>query len=304
MSKPRPMIFHKIGLSGIAQDENPLAIKLSGIFNIIVAAFILLVPIMWLVDQLPEFKIVDDWMLLASWLIWIVLIVEMAIMLIMVQNPWHYLKTNWLNMPIILLTFPLILSSIPYAIILRVVQFMVFARYLTEMHRGLQRLFKVSQLGAIVLAFVIIVILSGIVIHSIDPSVHNLEEGLWWSLATMATVGYGDIVPSSTEGRIFGALIIVMGTVFFSLLTAQLAAYMVGEDEIERDKELLQTLKENQKTLSALQIQNEKRDNAQLEALIIELSQRLERIEQQLAQPTSINQPISLTAEHLHEPSK
>jgi voltage-gated potassium channel len=120
----------------------------------------------------------------------------------------------------------------------------------------------------------------------------------------MATVGYGDIVPSSTEGRIFGALIIVMGTVFFSLLTAQLAAYMVGEDEIERDKELLQTLKENQKTLSALQIQNEKRDNAQIEALIIQLSQRLERIEQQLAQPTSMNQPISLTAEHLHEPSK
>lgn len=274
--KHHPMIFHKIGLSGIAQDENPVAVKLSGVFNLVVAAFILLVPIMWLVDQLPSFKLVDDWMLVASWLIWGVLIIEMAIMLIMVDNRWHYLKSNWLNIPIVILTFPLILSSIPYAIILRVVQFMVFARYLTEMHRGLQRLFKVSQLGAILLAFVVIVILSGIVIHSIDPSVKSLEEGLWYSLATMATVGYGDIVPTSTEGRIFGALIIVMGTVFFSLLTAQLAAYMVGEDEIERDRELLQTLKENQKTLLTMQ----ERDDERLEKLLIEMNLRLERLEQ------------------------
>lgn len=276
--KHHPMIFHKIGLSGIAQDENPVAVKLSGVFNIVVAAFILLVPIMWLVDQLPSFKIVDDWMMLASWLIWGVLIVEMSIMLVMVDNPWHYLKTNWLNIPIVILTFPLILSSIPYAIILRVVQFMVFARYLTEMHRGLQRLFRVSQLGAILLAFVVIVILSGIVIHSIDPAVRTVEEGLWWSLATMATVGYGDIVPSSTEGRIFGALIIVMGTVFFSLLTAQLAAYMVGEDEIERDRELLHTLKENQKTLLTMQ----ERDDERLEKLLVDISLRLEKLEQRL----------------------
>lgn len=302
MSKHRPMIFHKIGLSGVAHDENPLAVKLSSVFNILVAAFILLVPIMWLVDQLPEFKLVDDWMLLASWLIWIVLIVEMVIMLIMVRNPWHYLKTNWLNIPIVILTFPLILSSIPYAIILRVVQFMVFARYLTEMHRGLQRLFRVSQLGAIVLAFVVIVILSGIVIHSIDPTVKSLEEGLWYSLATMATVGYGDVVPSTTEGRIFGALIIIMGTVFFSLLTAQLAAYMVGEDEMARDRELLQTLKENQKTLLSMQ----ERDDAQIERLLLDISQRLDKLEQRLNDQTLTQSSLTInpSRSNSHEPSE
>lgn len=302
MSKNRPLIFHKIGLSGVAQDENPMAVKFSGVFNIVVAAFILLVPIMWLIDQLPEFKLVNDWMLLASWIIWIVLIIEMTIMLVMVRDRWHYLKTNWLNIPIVILTFPLILSSIPYAVILRVVQFMVFARYLTEMHRGLQRLFQVSQLGAIVLAFVVIVILSGIVIHSIDPSVKTVEEGLWWSLATMATVGYGDVVPSSTEGRIFGALIIVMGTVFFSLLTAQLAAYMVGEDEIERDRELLHTLKENQKTLLSMQ----ERDDERLERLLLDLTARLERLEQRLidnVDNTSTKYNHLSTGAHPHESS-
>lgn len=302
MSKNRPLIFHKIGLSGVAQDENPMAVKFSGVFNIVVAAFILLVPIMWLIDQLPEFKLVNDWMLLASWIIWIVLIIEMTIMLVMVRDRWHYLKTNWLNIPIVILTFPLILSSIPYAVILRVVQFMVFARYLTEMHRGLQRLFQVSQLGAIVLAFVVIVILSGIVIHSIDPSVKTVEEGLWWSLATMATVGYGDVVPSSTEGRIFGALIIVMGTVFFSLLTAQLAAYMVGEDEIERDRELLHTLKENQKTLLSMQ----ERDDERLERLLLDLTARLERLEQRLidnVDNTSTKHNHLSTGAHPHESS-
>ena len=300
MNISRPALFRKIGLSGVAANENPLAIQINRFFNAIVAFCILLLPIMWWVDQLPEFNLVTDWIHLLSWLIWLLLVIEVIVMMITLDRPLFYLKQNWLNIPIVVLTFPLLLSSIPYAIVLRILQLMIFARYIATLHRGLQKLFRVSQLGAIVLAFIFIVIISGIVIQSIDPSVSNLEEGLWWSLATMATVGYGDIVPTSTEGRLFGALIIVMGTVFFSLLTAQLAAYMVGEDEIARDRELLQTLKDNQKTLLTIQ----ERDDERLEQLLLTLISRIDHLEQRVLFENQANQNEAPLRSQPHESSQ
>jgi voltage-gated potassium channel len=113
------------------------------------------------------------------------------------------------------------LAGIPYAIILRLIQFMLVARYLSEIHQLLKCIFRIRQIAAIGLSFFIIVILGGIIMHSIDPNVKSVEDGLWWALVTMSTLGYGDVIPTTTEGRLFGAIIIVLGAVFFSLLTAQ-----------------------------------------------------------------------------------
>lgn len=273
--KPKPSIFHKIGLAGLANDEHPIAIKLGQVFNVAVAGFILLIPILWFLHENQSAHVVKDWVDFASWLIWLVLTFEITLMMIFVRDRWRYLKSNWLNIPIVILTFPLILSIIPYAIVLRIVQFMLFARYLSEMQRVLQRLFKVSQLGAIMLGFFSIVLLGGILIHSIDPSIASVEDGWWWALSTMATVGYGDVVPKSTEGRAFGALIIILGAVFFSLLTAQLAAYLVGEEELMRERDILNVVRENQKTLLAIQA----KDDAHIEQTLLQLQTRIATLE-------------------------
>ena len=42
-------------------------------------------------------------------------------------------------------------------------------------------------------------------------TINSLGEGLWWALVTITTVGYGDIVPMSTIGRIVGGILMVSG---------------------------------------------------------------------------------------------
>jgi voltage-gated potassium channel len=84
----------------------------------------------------------------------------------------------------------------------------------------------------------ITMVMSGVIVSRIDPSIGTVWDGMWWAWVTMATVGYGDVVPHNAAGRLFGSLLILFGVVLLSLLTANLAAFFIGSDveKVERDE--------------------------------------------------------------------
>lgn len=72
----------------------------------------------------------------------------------------------------------------------------------------------------------------------LEPQVHSYADGLWLAFITAATVGYGDLVPSTPASRIFAAFIVLLGYAVFSVVTASIAALFVGEDEKRFEREL------------------------------------------------------------------
>jgi len=57
----------------------------------------------------------------------------------------------------------------------------------------------------------------------------TLPHALWWALATLTTVGYGDMAPVTTLGRIVAGLVMISGIILFGLLAGILATGFSAE---------------------------------------------------------------------------
>ena len=85
-----------------------------------------------------------------------------------------------------------------------------------------------------------------------EPRVHSYADGVWLAFTTGATVGYGDLVPSTPASRIFAAFIVLLGYALFSVVTASIAALLVGEDEKRLSREMHADLRMLRKEIAAL----------------------------------------------------
>ena len=76
----------------------------------------------------------------------------------------------------------------------------------------------------------------------LEPRAETYSDGLWLAFTTAATVGYGDIVPSTHASRFFAVLVVLMGLAVLSLVTASVAAMLVEVEERAVDSELLREI--------------------------------------------------------------
>lgn len=85
----------------------------------------------------------------------------------------------------------------------------------------------------------VIMLFGGVGFWMLEPQVNTLQDGLWLAFTTAATVGYGDVVPHTQAGRVFAALMVLLGLSVLSLVTASLAAIFVEqevEDEVQTEE--------------------------------------------------------------------
>lgn len=85
--------------------------------------------------------------------------------------------------------------------------------------------------------------LAGAVFYWLEPTMHSYAEGLWLAFVTGATVGYGDVVPTTSASKIFAVFMVLLGYAMLSLVTASIAALFVGEDERKMRRLLQQDVK-------------------------------------------------------------
>lgn len=83
---------------------------------------------------------------------------------------------------------------------------------------------NVINLLAVIL---VIVLCSGYLIAFFEPGI-SFASGIWWSIVTLTTVGYGDISPTTLEGRVLAILIMFFGIGLLGILSASLASMLIS----------------------------------------------------------------------------
>ena len=81
----------------------------------------------------------------------------------------------------------------------------------------------------------VILLLGGLGFWLLDPNVKTMADGLWLAFTTAATVGYGDMVPSTHASRGFAVIVVMLGLAVLSLTTASLSAIFVEKDVEEAE---------------------------------------------------------------------
>lgn len=111
-----------------------------------------------------------------------------------------------------------------------------------------------------------------------DSNINNIGDAFWWAIATVTTVGYGDVYPVTAEGRIVGSILMIVGIailwVFISTVGMALRDHKI--DNMEK-----MTLEDETKTIIKLKIDNleqlEKRELDLLMSMISNLYQNMQK---------------------------
>jgi voltage-gated potassium channel len=133
---------------------------------------------------------------------------------------------------------PSSLDSVP-ALTLRLgVAFLALARMLLAVRQWVTRGGLLYLMGV---AFVVL-LLCGAGFWWLEPHTPTLADGLWLAFTTAATVGYGDIVPSTAASRIFSVFVVLLGYGVLSLVTAAIATTWIETQERRIEREILRDL--------------------------------------------------------------
>lgn len=246
-----------LGVAGVDRHDNKRSKQWCRFFTAtkLIVAFWLMIQ--WQIDSVGT--VPGKVRLLASLIVWLYFLFEFSTMLKLTDDRTCYIKRNWLFIPILVCGVGYIYLFHLYNLFwLRDLQPLLALCIMLPSGRMLLHYFKDGKLGTTLFASCIIVITFGLLVAGVDPDVKSPWDGVWWAIATVSTVGYGDVVPTSALGRIIGAALVVMGLGMFVIITANFLAVFLrretraldrSEKEIDALMEEVQTIKNNQERI-------------------------------------------------------
>ncbi len=162
-------------------------------------------------------------------LVWCVFVLEALVLSLLVRNRPLYWRQNWLNLLIVFGGLPLLFMQHEQALsFLRIVRLILLVVVVIRMGgRSLNMLARHTLRATLLIALFLIVSI-GTLVAAIEPKFVTIWDGLWWAVVTISTVGYGDLTPATAEGRLLGTVLIMFGVVVLSMVTANVAAFLVG----------------------------------------------------------------------------
>ncbi|WP_434987673.1 ion transporter [Xanthomonas melonis] len=210
-------------------------------FDLMLVAAILASVVVIMIDSVPRIHAQSaHWLLPLEWAFTILFTLEYALRLAVVRRPLHYGLSIWGVIDLLSILPSYLSFFVPGAQtllvvrvlrILRLFRILKLTRYIQESGQLVDALWR-SRRKVLVFLFSVltITVIAGATMYVIEGPQHgftSIPTSMYWAIVTMATVGFGDLVPQTTLGRFVTSALILIGysiiAVPTGIYTAELA---------------------------------------------------------------------------------
>ncbi|HWP63291.1 MAG TPA: ion transporter [Candidatus Binatia bacterium] len=155
-----------------------------------------------------------------------VFVAEFASRLIAAPSRSAYLRGHWVDLVALV-------PTARGARLLRLLRLLRLVRAFAGVYRVLLHVEAVTRhrgLAAMFAAWLAVMVVCSAALYvaeqGVNAAVENPLDALWWGIVTLTTVGYGDVYPVTTEGRIAAAALMLLGVTLFAGITATITSYL------------------------------------------------------------------------------
>lgn len=212
------------------KEENALEEQVSRFLELpMIAVTVLLIPVMAipvLFQLSPLLQKIFHW---ADLGLWSLFYGELFLKLAVSRNYIQTIRRNWFLVLILIVPALRLFRLVRLARLLRILRLLRLHSLVNRFKEETRKV--VYSFEYITVTFGLIVIIAAFAVWHVEKSnggaVSSFGDAMWWAIMTVTTVGYGDVVPSTDEGKIVASFLAVLGIVLFMLIVAKVTSLFV-----------------------------------------------------------------------------
>lgn len=195
-----------------------------------------------------------------------------------------YVRRNWLNVLIIVCSIASLAGvAAEWVALGRLARIALIALLIARAAGSVRGLFEPGRVQYLLVISLGSLVLSGAAFYWLEPTIHSFWDGLWLAFVTGATVGYGDVVPTTPASRLFAVLSVLIGFTLLSLMTAAVVSRFVGAEEKRLRDEMHADIRRLREDIAGLVSEEEYAIRRELRADVRRLASELEHVRAELA---------------------
>ena len=214
--------------------------KTDGLLVVIAVGSLPLLLLETISDRLPDGD--RNFIFIINLVVFFAFAIDYFVKLVLTESKPTYIRTQWLSLFIVISQLLALLPALGVFGVLRGVRAIrvlgVIARIfgIGAATKSSGKEFFKKRAASVAFGVAGLTLITSAVAFTIAEDVgdgrriHSFFDALWWSAATITTVGYGDIYPVTTAGRIIAVFTMVVGISFLAVVTARIAKFLISTD--------------------------------------------------------------------------